>query len=101
MKPTRPRPVRSPRPAGYPDYEAFRPQRQRVLRLLAAGGVAVALGGLTGCDTVRGWLGMQPQSIPLPGQAPITHVPLGGDMVEVEPPADDDSADEGDDDSAR
>jgi hypothetical protein len=42
----------------YPDVASFAAQRRRVLRLLAAGGAAVAAGSFVGCDAVRDGLGL-------------------------------------------
>lgn len=81
------KPAREATDVSYPEYNDYRTDRRRLLRLLAGGGAALSMGALLGCDQVREVLGLAPQHPPLAGTVAIPNPPV--------PPVgdDDDSAD--------
>jgi hypothetical protein len=83
------RPVGAAPETEYPSYLGYRDERRKVLRWLGAGGVAVAAGGLMGCDTVLGALGLARPPAQLDGEIACpttpTPVPVTGDDDSAQP----------------
>ncbi len=75
------KPAHEARETSYPEYDDYRSDRRRLLRLLLGGGAALSMGSLLGCDRVRDVLGLTPPPPPLPGvmPPPVHPVPPTGD----------------------